>query len=201
MLGFDREARIGVVIKLHRIELAPVLGIVAALAVGDLLVQLTVGRLVTANTGHRRQRKLGRPESVFLLVTVFAIDHRVSALQCEPRGRVVVELVLPADGHPARGRLHPAVFFVTQHAGRPSAWVMRVDRSSGRCARRWACGKSRHFFSSTSRLPCGWRLMQFAGPSISGMATGQFARRRVKEAGAPSGRPRARTEAEAQTGP
>ena len=118
MLGFDREARIGVVIKLHRIELAPVLGIVAALAVGDLLVQLTVGRLVTANTGHRRQKEARTSGIRLLLVTVFAIDHRVSALQCEPRGRVVVELVLPTDGHPAvEVGFHPAVFFVTQHAG------------------------------------------------------------------------------------
>lgn len=38
VLGLDREARVLVVIKLRRIERAPVLGIVAALAVGDLFV-------------------------------------------------------------------------------------------------------------------------------------------------------------------
>ena len=47
-------------------------------------------------------------------------------------------------------------------------WASLVDLL-GEPSVRSAMGlwQSRHFFSSTSRLPCGWHLMQFAGPSIS----------------------------------
>lgn len=42
VLGFDGEASVLVVIELRRVQSAPVFGIVAALAVGDLFVKLTV---------------------------------------------------------------------------------------------------------------------------------------------------------------
>lgn len=128
VLGLDREARVLVVIKLRRIERAPVLRVVAALAVGDLFVKLSVWRLVTTDAGHRCEQEARASRLGLLLVTVFAVHHRVTTLKRKARRGVVVELLLAAHRDPAKQvRVESSVFFVTEHAGTTERFGRRVQ--------------------------------------------------------------------------
>src|SRR5262249_2085324 len=101
VLGVQREARVGVMVELHRLQRSPGAGVMAAVAASQVVVQFAVRAAMTALAGPGRQQK-GRPARRRLLfVALVAVDDQVAPAQRKTADLVLLlELWLAAEGLP-----------------------------------------------------------------------------------------------------
>ena len=126
VFAFQREARVGRVVKLQRLDAPPVFFVVAAFARGNLPVHVSVRMFRVARRAIGRGQKKARASGLrFLFVTVLALHHGVPTLQREAAQRVVRKLLLPAQSRPTEQICVKApVLLVAQHA-RPAQRLLR----------------------------------------------------------------------------